>query len=143
MKNSKILLILSLCCFAISVAIIFLASMAMAGTATFSWLPNSEPDIAGYKIHYGPATRDYVSVAECGLPETNENGRVECTVTDTPAENTFYAVTAYDTSGTESDFSNEVSDDAPPGPPGGFEYVSTTTTTTKTVTETTTKLAFN
>lgn len=81
--------------------------------ASFSWLPNSETDLAGYKIHYGAATREYTEVKDCGLPDT-ENGRVACQIEVVPDGNTYFAATAYDQSGGESDYSDEVVFDPPP-----------------------------
>jgi hypothetical protein len=68
-----------------------------------SWEPNPEPDIAGYRIHYGTNSRVY---------ETALNvGNVNCTVVTNLKECTlyFFAATAYNTSALESDLSEEVS----------------------------------
>ncbi|MCI0494766.1 Ig-like domain-containing protein [candidate division KSB1 bacterium] len=68
-----------------------------------SWSPNSEPDLAGYKVYWGTASRNYTDVVDtknitnytvAGLSEGIEY---------------FFAVTAYDTASNESDFSEEVS----------------------------------
>jgi hypothetical protein len=66
---------------------------------TLAWDPNSEPDLAGYRIYYG--TTELTNVANCG------------NVTQFPMKLgrgvwTFYA-TAYNTSGLESEPSNMVS----------------------------------
>ena len=34
-------------------------SNAYSGQVTLVWTPNTEPDLAGYKLHYGIASRDY------------------------------------------------------------------------------------
>ena len=34
--------------------------------ATLEWDPNSEPDLAGYKLHYGLASGSYTSVVDVG-----------------------------------------------------------------------------
>ncbi len=67
---------------------------------TLAWDRNPEPDIAGYNVYYGIISGEYV--------------RME-TVTDPTAiigvkgGRTFYfAVTAYDTNGMESELSKEV-----------------------------------
>ena len=67
---------------------------------TLEWDQNPEPDIAGYNVYYGTISGEYV--------------RME-TVTDPTAiigvkgSRTFYfAVTAYNTNGMESDLSEEV-----------------------------------
>lgn len=70
--------------------------------ATLEWDPNSEPDLAGYKLHYGPASRSYDTVIDVGNQTTY-------TLTDLEVGETYYiAATAYNTSGMESGYSNEV-----------------------------------
>lgn len=113
------------------ITVTILARYAAAAEATFSWLPNTETDLAGYKIYYGPASRDYTTTIDCGLPAP-VNGRVQYTVTDLPDTEMFFAATAYDTNGTESDFSVEVPADPAPGQVQGFSVTTTTTTTTTT-----------
>jgi len=69
---------------------------------TLAWDPNSEPDLAGYKIHYGTSTRTYRVTYDAG----NVNS---CTISGLQEGATFYfAATAYDRYGNESDFSEEV-----------------------------------
>lgn len=68
-----------------------------------SWDPNPEPDIAGYRIHYGTNSRVYPTILDVG--------NVTCTVVTNLTECTLYyfAATAYNTSALESDLSEEVS----------------------------------
>lgn len=78
---------------------------AYPAQATLSWDPNSESDLAGYKVYYGNTTsRSY------DLTRTIDVGNVTShTVTDLiEGETYFFAATAYDFSGNESDYSNEV-----------------------------------
>lgn len=136
MKTRNVYRVIIACCvvFVITAAFMLIsASAASAKDTAFSWEPNEETDLAGYKIYAGPSSREYVNTNDCGLPETSADGRVHCTVENTPTENTFYAATAYDTAGNESDYSNEVSDDSPPAAPGGFAKVTVQTTTVVTV----------
>jgi hypothetical protein len=59
-------------------------------------------DLAGYKVYYGQASRQYDVSVDAGLATTAALSGLE-------AGRTYYfAVTAYDTSAQESDFSNEV-----------------------------------
>jgi hypothetical protein len=70
--------------------------------AILEWDPNDEPDLAGYKIHYGAASGSYTNVVNVGNQTTY-------TLTGLTAGVTYYiAATAYNTSGLESTYSNEV-----------------------------------
>lgn len=58
-------------------------------------------DLAGYKVHYGTATGAYTKTVDVHNVTTH---RVE----DLAPGTYYFAVTAYDLSGNESDYSNEV-----------------------------------
>ena len=75
----------------------------MAATVLVSWNANVEEDLAGYRVHYGTQTGEYETTVDVG--NTTSYQGIE------PDNGTTYyvAVTAYDTSGNESDFSREVS----------------------------------
>jgi len=75
---------------------------AHAGDAILTWAPNTEPDLAGYNLHYGTVSGTYSVVANAGNATTY-------TVTGLGVGIYYFAVTAYDTSGNESGVSNEVS----------------------------------
>ena len=80
-----------------------IASNALAAQATLAWDPNTESDLAGYKIHYGTASGSYTV-------HTDVHNVTTYTVTGLTAGQTYYfAATAYDTSGNESGYSNPVS----------------------------------
>jgi hypothetical protein len=69
---------------------------------TLEWDPNSETDLAGYRIHYGTSSGNYTARKDVG-------NLVTCTVTDlTPGVTYYFAATAYNASGLESGYSNEV-----------------------------------
>lgn len=78
---------------------------ATSETATLSWNANSEPDLQGYKIYLATTSGGY------GAPITTLPMDVTShTVTGLETGTTyFFAVTAYNSSGAESSFSNEVS----------------------------------
>lgn len=61
-------------------------------------------DLAGYRVYFRTETsRNYIKVADV-------IGYTRCSLSDLPkGERIYFAVTAYDTSGNESSFSNEVS----------------------------------
>lgn len=58
-------------------------------------------DLAGYKVYYGTSSRNYSNTINTGAATT-------CSVSDLPPGMYYFSVTAYDTSGKESTFSNEV-----------------------------------
>lgn len=93
-----------------------------AGTANFKWSPNSEVNLGGYMIHYGQASGDYSTHADCGLPATEE-GWVYCSIdllldADDPL---FFALTAYNKSHGHSGYSNEIEYSPVPGIPANFQ----------------------
>ncbi len=115
----------SLCLLAVGITVsIFFAIVtpeASAADATLAWNPNQESDLAGYKIHYGTASYAYQNVLDIGKKVTH-------TLTGLEEGKTYYfALTAYNSSGLSSGFSNEVSYSAPaaggtqppPPDPGG------------------------
>lgn len=93
---------------------------AVSDTVTATWSPNTESDLAGYRIHYGTKPRTY-------------DKRVLTTdttivITGLTAGQTYYfAVTAYDKANNESGFSEEVSVTMPNEPPPPIPVESDTT----------------
>ena len=86
----------------ISIFIGIIASNATAAQVTLAWDPNTESDLAGYKIHYGTASNSY-SV------HIDVHNVTTYTVTGLTDGQTYYlAATAYDASGNESGYSNSV-----------------------------------
>jgi len=78
------------------------ASMAVAADATLQWDPNTEPDLAGYKLYYGFQTGNYEYTIDVGN---------ETTYTVTGLEENqpvYFVATAYNANGDESDYSREV-----------------------------------
>ncbi|MBW2122995.1 MAG: cadherin-like domain-containing protein [Deltaproteobacteria bacterium] len=75
--------------------------------ATLTWNPNTEPDLAGYRVYYGNATRNYTSMVDVAHQTT-------CILSGLEEGRTYYvAATAYDVSGNESDLSEEISFQVP------------------------------
>ena len=97
-----------------------------AGSASLSWDAPTEntdgtrlTDLAGYNIYYGTAAGDYSNSINVGNITTHQ-------ITNLSDGSTYYfAVTAYDTSMNESDYSKEVSrtvgtvNNSPTSHPGG------------------------
>ncbi len=72
-------------------------------SVTLAWDPSPDSTVAGYIVHYGNASGQYSASTNVGNVTTATVGDLQV---GTPY---FFAVTAYDTSGLESDPSNEVS----------------------------------
>lgn len=69
---------------------------------TMMWDPNTEPDLSGYKLHYGASSGNYTASVDSG-------NQTSCTITGLARGTTYYiAATAYNTAGLESGYSNEV-----------------------------------
>lgn len=83
------------------IAILFMVSSSYA--LTFVWDANTEPELVGYKFYIGTAPRVYFNPFDLGNVTTYSR-------TDFLTDGTVYyfAVTAYDKYGIESDYSNEV-----------------------------------
>lgn len=79
------------------------ATHALAATVSMSWNANTDDDLAGYRVYYGTASGSYSYSIDAGNATTVEIG-------DLSASSTYYfIVTAYDTTGNESEPADEVS----------------------------------
>ena len=98
----KILLIILFCLW---------ASVGFAESVNFSWIPNTESDLAGYRIYYGETQgTNYTNVVTYDYLIPESDGRMHGIVSGLIAEHIYYFVcTAFDTSNNESNYSNEVS----------------------------------
>ena len=87
-------------------ALLFAVLAALAGptlahgaSLKIAWTANTEPDVTGYKVHYGLASGAYISHLDVG-------NTVSWTVPGLQDAKTYYfAVTAYDSFGNESGYS--------------------------------------
>lgn len=88
---------------AVALLLVWAAGMARAQDwVRLAWDPNSEPDLGGYIVYYGVASRVYTNAINVGNVTTNTvTGLVQGVLY-------YFAVTAYNTNGLESDFSDEV-----------------------------------
>jgi len=82
---------------------------AIAADIRLAWDPSLSPGISGYRVYVGQSSRSY------GTPITIGN-QTTYTVTNLANGTWFIAVTAFDASGNESGFSNEVSATISPTP---------------------------
>src|SRR5256712_13296016 len=78
-------------------------AVSSAAQVTLAWDPNTETDLSGYKLYYGPASGSYPSSVDVGnLTSYTLSGLLEGRIY-------YFAVTACNLSLGESGFSNEVS----------------------------------
>ena len=72
-----------------------------AAEIRLAWDSNAESDVAGYKVYYGTTSGKYTHSINVG--------NVTQATLDLPKKKYYISLTAYDTHGNESDYSNEVS----------------------------------
>ena len=73
-----------------------------AAQVTLEWDPNTESDLAGYRVYYGTASRSYSNSTDVGNKTIHR-------ISDLNDGTTYYfAVTAYDSSDNESSYSAEL-----------------------------------
>src|SRR2546428_3235940 len=78
-------------------------ALSSAAQVTLTWDPNTEPDLAGYKLYYSTSSGSYQSSVDVGnLTSYTLSGLLEGRIY-------YFAATAYNLSLGESGFSNEVS----------------------------------
>ena len=76
---------------------------AFAGNITLAWRPSTDPSVVGYNIYYGGASGNYTNMLSAGnATNITVSGLVEGAIYN-------FAATAYNKSGIQSLFSNEVS----------------------------------
>jgi hypothetical protein len=73
-----------------------------ADDALLSWEANPEPSVSGYNLYVGTTSRGYGTPIDVG-------SRTTYTLAGLGSGTYYFAVTAYDAGGAESDYSNEVS----------------------------------
>jgi Glycosyl hydrolases family 16 len=96
-------------------------ALSLAASVRASWQApttdaegNTLTDLAGYKVYYGPSSRNYTAVLDVG-------NTLSVSLSGLTAGQTYYfAITAYDRSENESTWSTEVSATPTEVPPGTF-----------------------
>jgi hypothetical protein len=107
-------------CRGIFVALWFILTATAAAQCplTLVWNPNTETNLAGYRLYKGAASRIYTQVTDVGRT-TN------VTISVPYGSTNFYVLTAYNTQGQESSFSPELAHvtrtNAPIAPPTGLQ----------------------
>jgi hypothetical protein len=92
---------------------------SLAGTITLAWDANTEPDLAGYRIHYGLSSGNYSDIVDMkdvdrtsSCPAPYDPFKTECcevTLIGFELGKTYYfAATAYDEDNNESAYSEEL-----------------------------------
>jgi hypothetical protein len=83
---------------------------AEGGKISIAWAPNTEPDLAGYRVYYGTASGSYDTCVDIGNPPKSLSGLIEYTLDGLDKGKKYYiAVIAYDKNQDTSGFSGEVS----------------------------------
>ena len=83
------------------------ASTPVSNTAILAWDSVADAAVTGYSVYYGTASGVYFQAVGSGISAGNVT---TYTLTGLTRGNRYYfAVTAYDTAGLESGYSNEVS----------------------------------
>lgn len=121
----------------ILLTILACASFAHAATVelNFAWDRNVETDLAGYRLYYSATAGQYVKGTGSAnllkvipalnpVSGSNHPNTVLQSMTGTDGQRVYFVLTAYDATGNESGYSNEVSytfpDTTAPQPPSGF-----------------------
>lgn len=94
-----------------ALAILFLlCAAAFAGDVPLHWDFSPDPDVASYNVYCGVQSRQYTNSFSVGLTNSATVSNLCSGVIY------FFAVTAVDTNGIESDFSNELTISKPAAP---------------------------
>jgi hypothetical protein len=115
MKKSVLLILV--------IFLFLLTGVVFAADVTLEWDPNTETDLAGYKVYQGVESGNYNKnwTIECGPND------VKCCTyisTDLSDGSYFWTATAFDKLGNESGFAEEISitiDTSAPGSPQSFK----------------------
>jgi len=87
-----------------------LMTTAHAAQVTVAWDANSDPAVTGYRVHYGTSPGSYTSHIDVG-------NTTSCVISGLVEGLTYYfAASAYDGSGNESDYSTAVNYTVPQAP---------------------------
>ena len=96
-------------CFIFLVGALFLPSLVLAGSATVTWQPNTEPDLAKYRVYWSTTAGTY-GTHKAEVPKGTTT-QVASGLTE--GKTYYFVVTAVDVSGNESGFSSPASKKIP------------------------------
>jgi hypothetical protein len=88
--------------FLFAILLVFSFTEGHCAQVTLTWDPNSEPDLSGYEVYYGTSSGNYQWNMDVGNVTTYNVNSLDTGITY------YFAATAYNTSGYESGYSNEV-----------------------------------
>src|SRR4051812_48223353 len=75
-------------------------SSTPAATLTVAWDASISANVVGYKVYYGPASRNYTNSVSTSATSLSISNLID-------GQMYYFAATAYDTFGVESDYSSE------------------------------------
>jgi hypothetical protein len=109
-KAAFFILVLSSLMLLLVAILSLLVPSAHAAQVTVAWDANADPGVTGYEVHYGTAPGNYTSHVDVG-------NVTSCVISGLSEGVTYYfAATAYDGSGNESDYSSAVNYTPPLAP---------------------------
>jgi hypothetical protein len=110
----RLLPVISLVILATSVlSLPIFTSAVHAAQISLEWAANGEPDLAGYRVYYGTSSDNYTASVDVG-------NNTHCVISNLEQGVTYYfAATAYDSEGNESEFSDEIVYAVPAAESGG------------------------
>ncbi len=115
--RSRVLWVFVLILSVFAFAQVFYLNHAYAFDVTLGWDPNTETNMAGYKVYYGTTqggpyngsgSNERTSPILVPVNRLANVARPECTVRGLPDGTYYFVITAYNTQGLESGYSNEV-----------------------------------
>ncbi len=122
--------------FILAFILIYAHTVFATTNVNLAWNPNSESDLAGYKIYYGNSSGNYNTNIDVGNQTSysiTPEGTGEGSLTNIgliEGQIYYFALTAYDTSDNESGYSTEAVytvPNIPPSNPSGTIIFTTTT----------------
>lgn len=101
-RNSRLPLPVRLIVILVFAALLMSGVPAKAAEIALAWDANAEPDLSGYKVYSGTASRSYSGSVDVGNWTNCVMGGLE------PGRTYYFAAKAYNATGSESDYSSEV-----------------------------------
>ena len=107
----------------ITILLLAIAVCAYAADVTLQWDANTEVDLAGYRVYQGAGSNPAT------FTRVQQVAATTATIKGLDNSSHSFAVTAYNTAGMESAYSNVVTIPAAPIAPGGLKWALTLTMT--------------